>query len=549
MEANVQRVWRLPGRAESWRNRGTWVAWVSRRGICGYCAAVRLRLWHQLFLLNALLVIAALAGVLLVQQQAFRRGLLDYLSALDRQRATAVAGVLARHYREVGSWEALRQRPRVWLALVGAGLEREGLAPGEDDRLPGEAPPPPPPRAGDPPPRAQDRLAPQDDFLPRRPGGPPPPAERPPPRRPGGMDLAARLILLDLQDGHVGGAGLLEHADFDLPIEVDGQVVGHLKLTPLPRLRGEEDVAFVRQQAWVAAGAGGVALVLALLASVALGTRVLRPLQQVTEGARRLAAGDFSARVAAGGGEIGALAHDFNRLALALEQASQARRQWIADISHELRTPLAILRGEIHALEDGIRPYTPAAIASLRVETERLGALIDDLYQLALADVGALAYRLEPLDLGALLRDAAAGHAALLRERGLALQLQLPEEAMLIEGDAQRLSQLWDNLFANAARYSDAGGCVRVQAQRLAKSWLIHVDDTPPGVAEADLPRLFERLFRSDASRSRSSGGAGLGLAICKSIVTAHAGDIVAAPSPLGGLRISVRLPQSGAGT
>ena len=505
---------------------------------------MRLRLWHQLFLLNAFLVVAALGGVLLVQQQAFRRGLADYLSTLDRQRATAVAGVLARHYREAGGWESLRQRPRVWRALVGAGLEREGVVPGDDDPPPGEEAPPPPPRADDPPPRADEPFASQDNAPPRRPA-PPPPAARPPPRRPGGMDLPARLILLDLQGRHVGGAGVLEHADFDVPVDVDGRVVGHLKLTPLPRLRGEEDVAFVRHQAWVAAGAGGVALVLALLASVALGARVLRPLRQVTNGARRLAAGDFTARVAAGGGEIGALAHDFNRLALALEQASQARRQWIADISHELRTPLAILRGEIHALEDGIRPYTPAAVASLRVETERLGALIDDLYQLALADVGALAYRIEPLDLGELLREAAAGHAALLRERGLDLQLQLPDEAMRIEGDAQRLSQLWDNLLANAARYSDAGGRVRVQAQRQRASWLIHVDDTPPGVAEADLPRLFERLFRGDASRSRSSGGAGLGLAICKSIVTAHAGSIVAAPSPLGGLRISVGLPRS----
>jgi len=508
---------------------------------------VRLRLWHQLFLLNALLVVAALGGVLLVQQQAFRRGLVDYLNTLDRQRATAVAGVLARHYRDVGSWDALRQRPRVWLALVGAGLERDGVAPGNDDPPPGEDAPPPP-RADDPPLRADGRPAPQDDVAPRRPDRPPPPADRPPPRRPGGMDLPARLILLDLQGGHVGGGGVLERADFDLPIDVDGRVVGHLKLMPLPRLRGEEDLAFVRHQTWVAVGAGGVALVLALLASVALGARVLRPLQRVTDGARRLAAGDFTARVPAGGGEIGALAHDFNCLALALDQASQARRQWIADISHELRTPLAILRGEIHALEDGIRPYTPAAIASLRVETERLGALIDDLYQLALADVGALAYRLEPLDLAVLLREAAAGHAALLRERGLDLELQLPDEAMPIDGDAQRLSQLWDNLLANAARYSDAGGRVRVQAQRLPKSWLIHVDDTPPGVSDADLPRLFERLFRGDASRSRSSGGAGLGLAICKSIVTAHGGSIVAAPSPLGGLRISVNLPRRGGG-
>lgn len=504
---------------------------------------MRLRLWHQLFLLNAFLVIAALGGVLLVQQQAFRRGLADYLNSLDRQRATAVAGVLARHYRQAGGWESLRQRPRIWLALVGAGLEGEGVAPpGDGDRPPREERLPPP-RADDPPPRANEDPAPTDDFPP---GRPPPPADRPPPRRPGGTDLPARLILLDLQGRHVGGGGVLEHADFDVPVKVDGRVVGHLKLTPLPRLRGEEDVAFVRHQAWVAAGAGGVALVLALLASVALGARVLRPLQRVTQGARRLAAGDFSARVTAGGGEIGALAHDFNRLALALEQASQARRQWIADISHELRTPLAILRGEIHALEDGIRPYTPAAIASLRVETERLGALIDDLYQLALADVGALAYRFEPLDLGELLREAAAAHAALLRERGLDLQLQLPDEAMPIDGDAQRLSQLWSNLFANAARYSDPGGRVRVQAQRLPKSWTIHVDDTPPGVAQADLPRLFERLFRGDASRSRSGGGAGLGLAICKSIVTAHAGSIEAAPSPLGGLRISVCLPRSG---
>ena len=217
---------------------------------------MRLRLWHQLFLLNAFLVIAALGGVLLVQQQAFRRGLADYLNSLDRQRATAVAGVLARHYRQAGGWESLRQRPRVWLALVGTGLEGEGvIPPGDGDRPPREERLPPP-RADDPPPRANEGPAPTDDFLP---GRPPPPADRPPPRRPGGTDLPARLILLDLQGRHVGGGGVLEHADFDVPVKVDGRVVGHLKLTPLPRLRGEEDVAFVRHQAWVAAGAGGVA--------------------------------------------------------------------------------------------------------------------------------------------------------------------------------------------------------------------------------------------------------------------------------------------------
>ncbi|MBL8298571.1 MAG: HAMP domain-containing protein [Rhodanobacteraceae bacterium] len=496
---------------------------------------MRLRLWHQLFLLNAALVIAALAGVLWVQQQAFRRGLLDYLNHLDQQRTAAIAAAVAAHYRDTGGWDQLRYRPRVWLMLVGAEL---GGAPPADDpaRMAGPDPRAPGPR-GWPGEGAPPRLRPEQRPLAP---GPPGLGQRP---RPGGTELPARLVLLDTQGQHVAGFAIPEQADYAVPVSLDGHVIGQLKLVSLPRLRGGDDLEFVRAQAMTAFGAGGVALVLALLASVAFGARLLAPLRRVTEGARRLAAGDYAARVDVGQGEIGVLGHDFNRLAMALEQASQARRQWVADISHELRTPLAILRGEIHALEDGVRSYSPAALASLRVEADRLAALIDDLYQLALADVGALSYHFALLDLGVLLRDSVESHAEALRSRGLALELQVPDEPMHLDGDAQRLAQLLDNLLTNAARYTDTGGRVRIQAQRSGQGWLLHVDDTPPGVPAADLPRLFERLFRSEGSRNRDCGGAGLGLAICKGIVVAHCGDISASPSPLGGLRISVYLP------
>jgi two-component system, OmpR family, sensor histidine kinase BaeS len=243
------------------------------------------------------------------------------------------------------------------------------------------------------------------------------------------------------------------------------------------------------------------------------------------------------------GDELGRLASDFNALALTLEKNEQARRSWLADISHELRTPLAILRGEIEALEDGLRQPTPEAIRSLHGEVMRLGRLVDDLQQLALSDLGALTYRKEELDLVPLLAAVIDSYRPELVRNGLQLHVELPRLPVTVFADGERLRQLFANLLDNALKYTDGDGQVEVRLAEEGGQAKIDICDSAPTVAAQELERLFERFYRVEGSRNRASGGAGLGLAICRNIVEAHDGSISARESSLGGLWLEISLP------
>jgi two-component system sensor histidine kinase BaeS len=271
----------------------------------------------------------------------------------------------------------------------------------------------------------------------------------------------------------------------------------------------------------------------------------VRPLQELQATTQRLASGDFSARVTVSADdELGRLGQDFNALAQTLERNEQARRRWVADISHELRTPLAVLRAEIEALQDGVRPLERAAIDALHADAVRLGRLVDDLYELSMSDLGALTYRKEPTDVAEILAADVDAFAARYEAAGLALRLDNRlDDASTLRADPHRLSQLFRNLLRNSLQYTDPGGGLGVGLGREDREVVIDFRDTAPGVPDDALPRLFERLYRVDASRSRATGGAGLGLAICRNIVEAHGGRILARPAPEGGLWVQVRLP------
>jgi two-component system sensor histidine kinase BaeS len=284
----------------------------------------------------------------------------------------------------------------------------------------------------------------------------------------------------------------------------------------------------------------------ALLGAVALrlAQRLLVPVTPLLEVTHRMAMGDYSARVpTAGADELARLAVDLNRLADTLSHNDRLRRDLLADISHELRTPLSVLRGEIEAMEDGVRPLTQDALASLRVEVSLLSKLIDDLYELSLSDVGALTYEFAPVDITERVATSVAAFGDWFEAKGISLSVHLPDDAVFVNGDLHRLTQLLGNLFENSLRYTDGGGAVRVYLSSTATQLRLEIEDSAPGVPDDALPRLFERLFRVEASRSRRSGGAGLGLALCKHIVEAHGGQIIARHSPLGGLALAITLP------
>ncbi|MGB5486853.1 MAG: ATP-binding protein, partial [Lysobacterales bacterium] len=213
------------------------------------------------------------------------------------------------------------------------------------------------------------------------------------------------------------------------------------------------------------------------------------------------------------------------------------------DMAHELRTPLAIISGELEAMIDGVRPLNREQLDSVRDEVSHLSVLIDDLHSLTLTDSGALAYKMQGVDLNELVQltvDSFQGQAG---SKALELSCSSPEQAINLQGDEQRLRQLLRNLLDNAVRYTDSGGEILVKLVKDKQQAKLTISDSAPGASKDECEHLFERLYRLEGSRNRNSGGSGLGLAICRNIVEAHGGQITAQPGPDGGLLITTTLP------
>ncbi|WP_149194514.1 sensor histidine kinase efflux regulator BaeS [Luteimonas suaedae] len=445
-----------------------------------------------------LAILAACAFVVLVYGVAaqifLRSTFVEYLAEQDAARVAELMPRVEAGYARAGSWDQVRANRDGWIALL------------QPERAPGQ-----PPRA----PPVSDQT--------------------------GGV---FRLALLDRDYEVILGNPDAGRDDVIEPVVVDGETVGWMAIVSFEKVLASAESRFFSAQlrAWWLIGTASV-LVAALLGWL-LSRTLLRRLRGLAGATHRLAAGDYATRIDAGSpDEIGQLARDFNQLAHALEHNERARRSFMADISHELRTPLAVLRAELEALQDGIRPMTPESLSSLHQQVGQLGQLIEDLHDLSLTDIGALAYRRAPIDLAVVLDTVLDGMRARFAAAGLALRARLTPGPLLMTGDERRLQQLLANLLENALRYTDAGGEVMVTCTRGHGVLRIVVEDSAPVVEADKRARLFERFYRADASRNRASGGSGLGLAICRNIVEAHEGDIVAEASSLGGLRIVLTLP------
>lgn len=445
----------------------------------------------------ALLTLAAY----LVFSWSFERGFIDYVSRADQARVQALAATLAESYGREGGWQSVVTDRERWIELVRSGL-------------------------GIPPASSVDAA-----------GGPPATAGR--------MLLTVdpRLLLFDAERRQlVGRTELAARARLE-PIVWRGSTVGYLGYVPRTLLlESIESLYLERQQLTF-----GVLAAAMLAASVLLGAGVsywlTRRIRRLAASAQALIAGDYSQRLEArGNDELAQLARDFNVLAQTLQAARRSRQQWIADISHELRTPLAILRGEIEALQDGVRPLDQAAIGSLAAESARLARLVEDLHTLSLSDLGALTYHKEPVDLAEAIADAVEPQRRALAARGLALRTDLADDAIVM-GDADRLGQLFGNLLQNSTRYTDAPGTIAVRLGRAGERVVVDWEDSAPGVPDEELARLTDRLYRVEGSRSRAGGGSGLGLAIVRALVEGHGGTMSAHRSELGGLRIRIELP------
>jgi two-component system sensor histidine kinase BaeS len=491
---------------------------------------VKIRIQYKLFLTMLAAAGAVVLCMFLVMRWSFDRGFLRYVHALDLERLDALAARLEETYAAEGSWRSLKEDPRRWrLLLRGSMADRFRDVSPEGPR--GEEDP-------------DDGLPPGRRRMGPGLGSPAHPRFSPEP----GGGFFRRVVLLDEGKNRIlGFAAPPENLSLK-PLKHDGATVGYLGLLPPRFLSDARQMRFVEEQKQAFALIALAVVVVAAFLSVPLARQMVRRIRDLASATHRLASGKFDTRVSAeSSDELGQLSRDFNTLALTLEKNEEARRQWVADISHELRTPLSVLRGEIEALQDGIREATPQAIGALHGEVMKLGRLVNDLYELSLSDLGALAYRRTDTDLAQLLLQALEPYRQEFADRNITLETDLAAgEPFPLFADPDRLHQLFSNLLENSLKYMDAGGRLQLRAERRDRTATVHFQDSGPGVPPSEMGRLFDRLYRVEGSRSRATGGAGLGLAICRNIVEAHNGTIAAFPSPLGGLWVKVELPLSG---
>lgn len=380
---------------------------------------------------------------------------------------------------------------------------------------------------------------PRPDGLPGRPKGPPPGPSS------GGFGSRVALVWPDGRHWVGPSIGRDEAGMVERPVSVNGHTLALARLRPLGQAPEAMETQFLRQQFLGITGVAMGLMLLALLSAIWLARQWIRPLVAVQDATARIARGELDVRVPLKrSDEIGDVVQNVNTMAESLQRMESARRRWMADLSHELRTPLTVLRGEIEALVDGVRPLNAGAMVSLQEEAFRLGALVDDLHLLAMADLRSLPCRFDKVDAVEIAQSALQRHALAAAEAGLQLGWAKGRPAPLpVVWDARRIEQVLNNLIQNSLRYTDAPGRIEIDLKATPDCVQLSVDDSAPGLAAADMHRIFEPLYRADSARSRHNGGSGLGLSISAAIVHAHSGLVSAHASSLGGLRIEVDLP------
>ncbi|MEU7481857.1 ATP-binding protein [Lentzea sp. NPDC042327] len=278
-------------------------------------------------------------------------------------------------------------------------------------------------------------------------------------------------------------------------------------------------------------------LALAGFASWLTAAQLVRPIRALTAATKRTAEGDRTARVDGGSGEIGELARSFNAMSEKLAETERQRQALVSDVAHELRTPLGTITGWLEATQDGLAEPDPHLVGMLLEESLLLQRLVDDLHDLAQADAGTLRLHPEPIALDDVVDQVVNA------QQNRSVLLRAETTPVHATADPVRLRQALGNLVANSVRYTPAGGEVIVKLFEDNGNAVVEVTDTGTGIAAEDLPHVFDRFWRADKSRSRSTGGSGLGLAITRHLVEAHGGTVSVTSAPGEGSTFRISLP------
>ncbi|BFM05752.1 ATP-binding protein [Halioxenophilus aromaticivorans] len=476
-----------------------------------------LKLWMVLFAATSILV----ASLLLWFRFSVNHGFQNFIERLNRAHVEALIPELESLYTAEGSWQFLLNDPQLWRQLV-----REAWL------------------------QSTDRFDRGDDAE------PPPGADMPPPIEPDRSNdrrrdnkhskTNTRVALADRQHNFMlGSYHILDDNPKWLPLQHNGEVVGYVGYAAPKRFKSPEEVKFLKRQTENLVIIGIMGLLISAVFAFPLAAYLVRPIRKLESSTQALTRGNYQTRIdQISNDELGSLALHFNELAATLEANENSRRKWVTDISHELRTPVTFIKGQIEALIDGIRPTTAENLQALEQQINQLSKLIDELYALSQSELGGMNYKkhwLQVKDLIDLTTDQA---SAAMRDKGLEFTvINRVASDYLLFIDESRFCQLMNNLLANSLRHTAAPGQVTLTAVGNDIGLTITLLDSNPGVNDDELPKLFDRLYRTDQSRNSATGGSGIGLTLCKNIVEAHGGDITLHHSELGGLQVTVTIP------
>lgn len=356
------------------------------------------------------------------------------------------------------------------------------------------------------------------------------------------LGLSSRLSLYDANKQFVVG----EPSDIPVsyrPIMVNDKIVGYLGLKPVLDKDDALSINFFSNQKRYLLLIYGLTFLTSLIAALLLATYFKKPIQRLLNATRELTKGHYQHQVKINrNDELGDLSNEINQLAVILDQHEQSRRQWVADTSHELKTPLAVLQAQIEAMQDGIRKPTPEHFESMLRQVTSLKKLTQDLADLAQAEAQQLTCYLADVNPWEVVLQEVENFKPKFAQAGLSISVQ--GKGANLQLDIDRFKQIMVNLLGNSIRYTEAGGEVRVHTEQSVTHWSVIVDDSPLGLSDEQLARLGERFYRVDDSRTRSTGGTGLGLALSGKIAQALGGKLSFEHSPLGGLRCKLTFPK-----
>lgn len=461
-----------------------------------------------------------MATMLMVTHTTMKKGFLRYVNIETINKLDLLEGEIAEIYSRTGSLELFTHKKHLWDKLKYKAYSPYLKIRADQRRAPDESP--------------HNRSS-----------------KKHPPKDNNGLsrhqrEFMERLILTDENKQVIAGR---HRANTDYSwseIKQNSKIIAYVGYVAPSEFLRDVDKHFLYTQLRALSQISIFLIIISFITVLIISHKLVKPLVALSRSAKQLAAGEYNVRIKPQtSDEVGELCHNFNELAHTLEANEQSRRQWVADISHEMRTPLAVVKAQIESMQDGIREPSAANLALLKDKTDSLNALVNDLYELSLSDLGALTYSKEVFSFNQLFEHTQ--DEVEVRTNGREISVNVKNnlnEQHKIYGDSNRLAQLINNLIENSLRYTDAPGQIKIWSAEVKDKLEFHIEDSAPGVAPDQLDKIFDRLYRLDSSRNRATGGAGLGLSICKNIVEAHKGSIRALQSELGGIHITISLPR-----